>query len=65
MDGLIGQNGMEPVVMYAAYARATQSNICTQPRATRGCLRLEAIDDPRLDPIPSPTRKTARMRENV
>src|SRR4029079_8217268 len=65
IDGLIGQYGSDCVSMYAVHAIATQSSIWHHPSAGRGRAMRPAIADPRLLPIPSPSRKTARMSENV
>src|SRR5688572_27355459 len=65
IDGLIGQNGSEALVAYAAQARHAQRPTWHHPSAMRALVALRAVAAPRLLPIPSPTRKTARMRENV
>ena len=43
----------------------TQRATWHQPSAARGRSSREATADPALLPMPSPNRKTARIRENV
>src|SRR5262249_28774732 len=65
IDGLIGQYGSESVTMYDVHAKHAQSINWQKPSATRGRFKPRAIADPRLLPIPRPTRNTARIIENV
>ena len=65
IDGLMGQNGNESLVAYAAHASATHRPSWHQPSAARGFGTLRASADPRLLPMPRPTRNTARINENV
>ena len=65
MEGLIGQNGSESAVEYAAHAIATHNPSCTHPSAVFAFDTPRASAAPRLLPMPRPTRKTARISENV
>ena len=65
IDGLIGQYGSDCVSMYAVHAIAAQSSIWHQPSARRGRAIRPAIVEPMLLPMPRPSRKTARISENV
>ena len=65
IDGLIGQYGSDTLVAYAAQARHTHNPSWHQPSAILGFDRLRAIADPRLLPMPRPTRNTARISEKV
>ena len=51
--------------MCAVQAIAAASNIWQIPKAIRGDIVPRARNDPTLLPIPSPTRNTAKMIENV
>src|SRR4029434_127399 len=64
IDGLMGQNGSDAPVAYAAHARATQSPTCVHPSAMRGLLDPRATAAPKLLPIPRPVRNTARPTHN-
>ena len=63
--GLIGQYGSDCVSMYALHASATQISIWHQPSARRGRAMRAAMAEPRLLPMPRPSRNTARISENV
>src|SRR5688572_612144 len=65
IDGLIGQNGSDALVAYAAQASAMHNPTWHQPSAKRAFVPPRAIAAPRLLPMPRPTRNTARMSENV
>src|SRR5688572_6533154 len=66
IEGLIGQNGSDALVAYAAHASAAQRPTWHQPRAMReDCAPPRASAAPRLLPMPRPTRNTARSSENV
>ena len=65
IDGLIGQNGSESAVEYAAHARQKHRPSCTHPSAVFAFDTPRASAAPRLLPIPRPTRNTARISENV
>src|SRR5215510_11212418 len=64
MEGLIGQYGIDELVVYAAHSIAAHNPSWHQPSAIRAFM-LRASAEPRLLPIPRPTRKTARINENV
>ena len=65
IDGLMGQNGSELPVAYAAQASAAQMPTWHHPSAILGLAAPRASADPRLLPMPSPVRNTARIIENV
>src|SRR5688572_26819745 len=65
IDGLIGQNGSDALVAYAAHASDAHSPTWHQPSAKRAFVPPRASAAPRLLPIPRPTRNTARMSEKV
>ena len=65
IEGLIGQYGSDSASIQAAQAMAPTSSTWHQPSARRGCARVRDSIDPAPLPIPSPTRKTARMMEKV
>ncbi len=63
-SGLIGQNGSEFAIIHADQKMPRVSEICTQPRVTRG-RPPRAIQDPSVLPIARPIRNTARMIEKT
>ena len=64
-SGLIGQYGSECDSMKAVHATAPASSNWQTPMAIRGRTRPRTNADAAALPIPMPTRKTARMMENV
>ena len=64
-EGLIGQYGSDVPVAYAAHASVAHSRSWHQPNTTRGCATRRASSEPTALPMPSPTRNTARIKENV
>src|SRR5689334_23333362 len=65
IDGLIGQYGSEAFSTCAVHAIAAQRSSWHDASASRGRARLRARADPTLLPMPRPTRKAARISENV
>ncbi len=65
IDVLMGQYGSDFSSMYALHAMAPTFSNWHHPSATRGRVTPFAMTDPRLLPMPSPMRKTARISEKV
>jgi hypothetical protein len=64
-DGSIGQNGSDRASTSAAHATAPARSAWQPASRIRGLTGPRPTNDPRLLPIPRPTRNTARMIENV